>query len=123
MANFLRTTVLLAAMTAIFMTVGYFIGGSGGVMTALIIALGINLFSFWNSDKMVLRMQGARPVTPSNAPDLYRMVEGLAQNARIPTPAIYVIETDQPNAFATGRNPSNAAVAVSRGLLRSLELT
>jgi heat shock protein HtpX len=121
MANFLRTGVLIAGLTALFMAVGYFIGGTGGMVTAFVIALGLNVFSYWNSDKLVLRMQGAREIDPRSAPDLFGMVETLSRNAGIPVPRIYVIETDQPNAFATGRDPNNAAVAVSRGLLQYLE--
>ncbi len=121
MFNTLRTFALLAAMTALFMVVGYFIGGTGGMMIAFLFAAGTNLFAFWNSDKMVLRMQNAVPVERSRAPELYDMVDVLSRRAGIPTPAVYVIETDQPNAFATGRDPNNAAVAVSSGLLRQLE--
>lgn len=121
MGNFLRTTVLLAGLTALFMAVGYFIGGTNGMMIAFFVAAGTNLFAFWNSDKMVLRMQGARPVNRQSAPELYHMVDTLSQRAGIPTPAIYVIESDQPNAFATGRDPRNGAVAVSTGLLRALD--
>ncbi|GLQ54472.1 zinc metalloprotease HtpX [Devosia nitrariae] len=121
MFNALRTTVLLAAMTALFMLVGYFIGGTGGMMIAFLFAAGTNLFAYWNSDKLVLRMQNAVPVERSRAPELYDMVDILSRKAGIPTPRVYVIETDQPNAFATGRDPSNAAVAVSSGLLRHLE--
>lgn len=121
MFNALRTTVLLAAMTAIFMAVGYFIGGTGGMMIALVFAAGTNLFAFWNSDQMVLRMQNAVPVERSRVPELYDMVDTLSKRAGIPTPKVYVIQTDQPNAFATGRDPNNAAVAVSTGLLRSLD--
>jgi heat shock protein HtpX len=121
MANFLRTGVLLAALTALFMAVGYFIGGTNGMVMAFFAALVMNAIGYWNSDKMVLRMQGAHEVNPRNAPELYQMVEQLSRNAGLPTPKIYVIETEQPNAFATGRNPQNAAVAVSRGLLNYLE--
>ncbi|MEQ8598955.1 MAG: zinc metalloprotease HtpX [Devosia sp.] len=121
MFNTLRTFALLAAMTALFMVVGYFIGGTAGMMIALLFAAGTNLFAFWNSDKMVLRMQNAVPVERSRAPELYDMVDVLSRRAGIPTPAVYVIETDQPNAFATGRDPKNAAVAVSSGLLRQLD--
>ncbi|AKR57475.1 Zn-dependent protease [Devosia sp. H5989] len=121
MLNAVRTGVLLAALTALFMGVGYLIGGSSGMMIALGVAVVTNLFGYWNADKMVLRMQNAQPVDPRSAPDLYNMVEGLARNAGLPTPAIYLIHTDQPNAFATGRNPQNAAVAVSTGLLQRLE--
>jgi len=121
MFNALRTTVLLAAMTALFMVVGYFIGGTSGMMIAFLVAAGTNLFAYWNSDKMVLRMQNAVPVERSRAPELYDMVDILSRKAGIPTPKVYLIETDQPNAFATGRDPNNAAVAVSSGLLRNLE--
>ncbi|MBK1795587.1 zinc metalloprotease HtpX [Devosia sp. WQ 349] len=121
MSNTLRTFALLAGMTALFMVVGYFIGGNGGMIMALLFAAGTNIFAFWNSDKMVLRMQGAVPVERSRAPELYDMVDALSKRAGIPTPAVYVIETDQPNAFATGRDPNNAAVAVSSGLLRQLD--
>jgi heat shock protein HtpX len=117
----LRTTILLAGMTALFMTVGYFIGGTGGMMMAFVFAAATNLFAYWNSDKMVLRMQGAIPIERSQVPELYDMVDILSRKAGIPTPKVYVIETDQPNAFATGRNPQNAAVAVSTGLLRHLD--
>jgi heat shock protein HtpX len=121
MSNFFRTGVLLAGLTALFMAVGYFIGGTGGMMIAFIFALLTNLFGYWNSDKLVLRMQNAVPVERSRVPELYDMVDILARKAGIPTPAVYVINTDQPNAFATGRNPQNAAVAVSSGLLRHLD--
>ena len=121
MANTFRTFVLLAGLTALFMVVGYFIGGTGGMMIALVFAAGTNLFSYWNSDKLVLRMQDAVPVERSRVPELYDMVDTLSRRAGIPTPAVYVINSDQPNAFATGRDPQNAAVAVSTGLLRTLQ--
>ncbi|MDC9822229.1 zinc metalloprotease HtpX [Devosia sp. ZB163] len=121
MLNFLRTTVLLAALTAIFMAVGYFVGGTSGMWVAFIFAALTNLFAYWNSDKMVLRMQNAYEVDPRTQPDLYHTVEVLSQRAGVPMPRLYVINTEQPNAFATGRNPQNAAVAVSAGLLRYLE--
>ncbi|MBN9308630.1 MAG: zinc metalloprotease HtpX [Devosia sp.] len=121
MFNFLRTTVLLAALTAIFMAVGYLVGGQSGMIVAFVIAALTNLFAYWNSDKMVLRMQNAVEVDPRTQPDLYHTVAGLSQRAGIPMPRLYVIDTDQPNAFATGRDPNNAAVAVSAGLLRYLE--
>jgi heat shock protein HtpX len=120
MFNTLRTGLLLAALTAIFMTVGYLVGGSAGMTIAFGIALVTNFIGYWNADKLVLRLQNAEEVDPARAPDLYRMVEGLARNAGIPTPRVYLIHTDQPNAFATGRNPENAAVAVSAGLLQRL---
>lgn len=121
MYNALRTTVLLAGLTALFMGVGYLIGGTSGMTIAFMVALATNVFSYWNSDKLVLRMQNAEPVDRRSAPELYDMVDILAQRAGIPTPKVYLIHTDQPNAFATGRDPNNAAVAVSSGLLRSLE--
>jgi heat shock protein HtpX len=121
MFNTLRTAVLLAAMTALFMVFGYFIGGTSGMLIAFLFAAGTNIFAYWNSDKMVLRMQGAQPVERSRVPELYDMVDTLSRRAGIPTPKVYVINTDQPNAFATGRNPANAAVAVSTGLLRHLD--
>lgn len=121
MYNAFRTSVLLAGMTALFMGVGYLIGGTQGMIIALMVAVATNVFSYWNSDKMVLRMQNAEAVDPRQAPDLYAMVEDLSRRAGIPTPAVYLIHTDQPNAFATGRDPNNAAVAVSSGLLRTLE--
>jgi heat shock protein HtpX len=91
MLNFLRTTVLLAALTALFMGVGYLVGGQSGMLIAFVVAALTNLFAYWNSDKMVLRMQGARAVDPHQQPDLYRTVEALSQRAGIPTPKIYVI--------------------------------
>ncbi|QQR39131.1 zinc metalloprotease HtpX [Devosia rhizoryzae] len=121
MFNGMRTFVLLAGMTALFMVVGYFIGGTSGMFLALAFAAATNVFAFWNSDKMVLRMQNAVPVERSQAPELYDMVDVLSKRAGIPTPAVYVIQSEQPNAFATGRDPNNAAVAVSSGLLRQLQ--
>ncbi|MEO5808113.1 zinc metalloprotease HtpX [Devosia sp.] len=121
MFNTFRTTVLLAALTALFMAVGYVIGGTAGMMIAFGVALATNVIGYWNSDKLVLRMQNAVPVAQSQAPELYDMVHILSQRAGIPTPAVYLIQTDQPNAFATGRNPENAAVAVSSGLLQQLQ--
>ena len=118
--NMMKTAMLLAALTALFMGVGYLIGGSGGVVIAFVIAAGLNLFSYWNADKMVLRMHNAREVDAASAPDLYEMVGGLAARAGLPMPKVYLIESAQPNAFATGRNPENAAVAVTAGLLREL---
>ncbi|MER9231383.1 zinc metalloprotease HtpX [Mesorhizobium sp. M0622] len=118
--NTLRTAMLLAAMTALFMGVGYLIGGSGGMMIALLIAAGTNLFSYWNADKMVLSMHRAVEVDESNAPEYYAIVQGLAQRAGLPMPRTYLIDNPQPNAFATGRNPQNAAVAASTGLLQQL---
>ena len=118
--NMMKTAMLLAAMTALFMGVGYLIGGSGGMAIAFIVAAGMNLFSYWNADKLVLRMHNAREVDAASAPDLYAMVGELAARAGLPMPKVYLIESAQPNAFATGRNPENAAVAVTAGLLRDL---
>ncbi|RAZ82219.1 zinc metalloprotease HtpX [Cereibacter johrii] len=118
--GYVRTGILMAVMTALFLGVGALIGGQSGAIIALVIAAGMNLFTFWNSDRAVLSMHGAHEVDPRAAPDLYNMVRGLADRAGMPMPKLYLIETDQPNAFATGRNPENAAVAVTRGLLRAL---
>ena len=119
--NFFRTMMLLAAMTALFMGVGYLIGGAGGALFALVLAVGMNVYAWWNSDRLVLRMHNTEPVTRASAPELYRMVARLAGNAGLPMPSVYLMRTPQPNAFATGRNPDNAAVAVTEGLLRALE--
>lgn len=118
--NIIRTAMLLAFMTALFMAVGYLIGGSSGMMIAFIIAMGMNLFSYWNSDKMVLRMYNAREVDQHSAPEYYRIVRTLAKQAELPQPRVYIIDNPQPNAFATGRNPHHAAVAATTGLLQSL---
>ncbi|TPK61036.1 zinc metalloprotease HtpX [Mesorhizobium sp. B2-4-19] len=118
--NTLRTAMLIAAMTALFMGVGFLIGGSGGMMIALLIAAGTNLFSYWNADKMVLSMNRAVEVDEKNAPEYYAIVEALAKQAGLPMPRTYLIDNPQPNAFATGRNPQNAAVAASTGLLQRL---
>ncbi len=118
--NYLRTAILLAAMTALFLAVGFMIGGEAGMLFAFVLALGMNAFAYWNSDKLVLRMYGARQVDRGSAPALYGIVEQLADNAGLPMPKVYVIDNDQPNAFATGRNPDNAAVAATTGLLRRL---
>ena len=114
----MRTAMLLAAMTALFLGAGFLLGGEGGMAIALVIALATNAFAYWNADKMVLRMYGAREVDARAAPDLYGIVEQLARRAGMPMPKVYVIDNDQPNAFATGRNPENAAVAATTGLLK-----
>lgn len=119
--NYVRTMMLLAAMTALFMGVGYLIGGTGGMMIALLFAIGTNAFAYWNSDKMVLRMHNAEPATRASAPELYEMVGRLAGRAGLPMPKVYIIREDQPNAFATGRNPDNAAVAATTGILKILD--
>ena len=118
--SYFKTAILLAGMTALFLAAGYLLGGEAGLMIALIIALGMNFFAYWNSDKAVLRMYGARQVDKRTAPELYGIVERLAENAGLPMPKVFVIENDQPNAFATGRNPENASVAATTGLLRRL---
>ena len=119
--NYARTALLLAAMTGLFLAVGFLIGGQSGMMIALVIALATNLFAYWNADRMVLRMHGALEVDAASAPQLHAIVAGLAQRAQLPMPRIYLMQNDQPNAFATGRNPQNAAVAVTTGLLQRLD--
>ena len=120
MSGYVRTALLLAALTALFMVVGGLLGGRGGVVIALLVAVGMNLFAYWNADKMVLRMHNAREVDARSAPDFYRLVAQLAEQAQLPMPRVYLIDADQPNAFATGRNPANAAVAATTGLLQRL---
>lgn len=118
--NTLRTGMPLALMTGIFVAVGALIGGSSGVMIAFGMALAMNLFAYWNSDKVLLRMYGARQVDAASEPELYTMVERLAVNAGLPMPKVYIMENPQPNAFATGRNPENAAVAFTTGIMEQL---
>ncbi|MFY0733555.1 MULTISPECIES: zinc metalloprotease HtpX [Aurantimonas] len=118
--NMIKTAMLIAFMTALFMGLGFMIGGRAGMMIAFVFAAGMNLFSYWNSDKMVLKMHHAQEVDARSAPEYYRIVEGLAGRAGLPMPKVYVINNAQPNAFATGRNPENAAVAATTGLLERL---
>ena len=118
--NTLRTGMLLALMTGIFVAVGAMIGGSSGVLIAFGMALAMNLFAYWNSDKVLLRMYGARQVDASSEPEIFAMVQRLAANAQLPMPKVYIMENPQPNAFATGRNPENAAVAFTTGILEQL---
>jgi heat shock protein HtpX len=118
--GYLRTTILMAAITALFLGIGYVIGGEGGMLIAFALAAAMNLFAYWNSDRMVLSMYGAREVERHDAPGFYGIVEQLAANAELPMPRVYIIDNDQPNAFATGRNPENAAVAATTGLLDRL---
>ena len=118
--NYLRTAILLAGLTALFMGVGYLIGGANGMMIAFVVALAMNLFSYWNSDRIVLSMYDAQEVDERSAPQLYGMIRDLAARAGLPMPRVYIIENPQPNAFATGRNPQNAAVAATTGLLHLL---
>lgn len=120
MFNLMKTAILMAAITALFMAIGSFVGGRSGMMFALVIALGMNFFSYWFSDKLVLRMYNAREVDASSAPQFYRMIEELAQRAGLPMPRVYLIDEAAPNAFATGRNPQHAAVAATTGILRVL---
>ncbi len=119
--NGFKTTMLLAALTALFMALGFTIGGRGGMMIALLVAVGMNLFTYWNADKIVLSMHGAKQVDAGSAPEFHNLVAGLAQRAALPMPKVYIIDSPHPNAFATGRNPQNAAVAATTGLLDMLD--
>jgi heat shock protein HtpX len=118
--NYLRTVILLAGLTALFMGIGYLIGGASGAAIALVIAAATNLFAYWNSDRMVLSIYGAHEVDQRTAPELVSLVATLAERAGLPMPRVFLMDNPQPNAFATGRNPQNAAVAVTTGLLQSL---
>ncbi len=118
MQNTLKTTLLLASLTALIVLIGGYFGGQSGMIIAFMFAVIMNFGAYWFSDKIVLRMYRARQVDPSQAPGLYQLVERLAQKAGLPTPRVYVIPQDSPNAFATGRNPDHAVVAVTQGLLR-----
>jgi heat shock protein HtpX len=118
--NYLKTAILLAGLTALFMGVGYLIGGQAGAMLALLVAAAMNLFTYWNADKMVLSMNGAQEVDERTAPEFVGLVRELAQRAGLPMPRVYLMNNPQPNAFATGRNPENAAVAATTGLLNML---
>ncbi|WP_316151960.1 zinc metalloprotease HtpX [Cupriavidus sp. BIC8F] len=120
MFNWVKTFMLMAAITALFIVIGGMIGGRSGMMMALLLALGMNFFSYWFSDKMVLRMYNAQEVDAGSAPQFYGMVQELAQRAGLPMPRVYLINEDAPNAFATGRNPEHAAVAATTGILRVL---
>lgn len=118
--GYLKTTLLLAALTGLFIVAGYLIGGEAGMVLALVFAGVGNLFAYWNADKIVLRMYRAQPVDRRSAPGFYGIVETLVQRAGMPMPKVYIIDNPQPNAFATGRNPENAAVAATTGLLKIL---
>ena len=120
MFNLMKTAILMAAITALFMALGSLLGGQQGMLIALVVALGMNFYSYWFSDKLVLKMYNAQQVDETSAPQFYAMVRELAQRAQLPMPKVYLIEEDAPNAFATGRNPENAAVAATTGLLRVL---
>jgi heat shock protein HtpX len=121
MSNIFKTGLLLAVLTAMLVVIGGAIGGQQGMVIAFVVALAMNFFSYWFSDKMVLAMYGAQPIEESRAPALYGMVRRLATRAQIPMPRVYMIAGDTPNAFATGRNPEHAAIAVTEGILRILD--
>ena len=118
MTSIFKTTILLGALTGLLMIIGGLAGGRHGVQIALIIAVAMNFFSYWFSDKMVLAAYGAKPIDASSAPEVFAIVQELAHQAHIPMPRLYLIDSDTPNAFATGRNPNHAAVAVTRGIMR-----
>ncbi len=120
MFNLAKTAILMAVITALFIFVGGVLGGGQGLIIAFLLAVGMNFYSYWNSDKMVLKMVGANPVHETNYPKYYQMVRELSQKAGLPMPKVYIIEEDAPNAFATGRNPENAAVAATTGILSIL---
>jgi heat shock protein HtpX len=120
MYNIMKTAILMAAITALFVVIGSMLGGKQGMVLALLFALGMNFFSYWFSDKMVLSMYNAQEVDASSAPQFYAMVQELAQRAGLPMPRVYLIDEDAPNAFATGRSPEHAAVAATTGILRVL---
>lgn len=118
--NKFRVGLLLAALTGLFLAVGFLLGGEAGMVFAFVLAVGMNVFAYWNADKVVLRMYGARQVSRNDSPEFYAMVEQLAHRAGLPMPKVYIIDTEQPNAFATGRNPENAALAATKGIMRLL---
>ena len=118
--NSLKTAVLLGALTGLLVLIGGYVGGQNGMLIAFLFAMGMNFFSYWFSDKIVLRMYQAQEVTPQQAPELHRMVQDLAMKAGLPMPRVYIIPGDTPNAFATGRNEKHAVVAVTEGILRIL---
>ncbi len=118
--NGLKTMLLMVTLTLMLVAIGGILGGKSGMTFALIMAFGMNFITYWFSDKIVLRMYGARPVSESDAPELYSIVKRLSQKAGLPMPKVYIINQDQPNAFATGRNPQNGVVAVTTGIMRIL---
>jgi heat shock protein HtpX len=120
MFNLMKTAILMAAITALFMAIGGMIGGRAGMMIALLVAVGMNFYSYWFSDQMVLKMYNAREVDATSAPRYYAMVQELAQRAQLPMPRVYLINENAPNAFATGRDPQHAAVAATTGILNIL---
>jgi heat shock protein HtpX len=119
--NSLKTVVLLGSLTGLLLVFGRLFGGQSGMVIALVLAAAMNFFAYWFSDKVVLAMHGAKPVTREQAPELYAIMEGLTAHAGIPMPRLYVVQADAPNAFATGRNPQHAAVAVTTGIMRLLD--
>ena len=120
LGNWLKTTILMAAIVALFGAIGSYLGGANGMLLALLFGGAMNFFAYWFSDKMVLRMYNAQEVDETSAPQFYAMVRELAQRAGLPMPRVYLIDEAQPNAFATGRNPENAAVAATTGILNLL---
>ena len=120
MKNMLKTTVLLAALTGLLILIGDYFGGTGGMIIAFLFAVILNFGSYWYSDKIVLKMYGAREVTPAESPNLHRIVDGLAMKAQLPKPKVYIVESGMPNAFATGRDPKHATVSVTTGILNLL---
>lgn len=121
MTSMIKTGMLMAALTAVFMVAGQLLGGNSGMMFALVMAIGMNFFAYWYSDTMALKMSGAREVSPAEAKELHTTVAMLASRAGLPKPRVYIIHQDTPNAFATGRNPEHAAVAVTTGLMNILK--
>ena len=119
--NTVKTFMLMAALTALFLVGGQLLGGQQGMVIALVMALGLNFFAYWNSDKVALAMNRAKMVSPEEAPELHRIVENLASRAGLPKPKVYVVNNQTPNAFATGRNPEHSAVAVTNGLLQLMD--
>ena len=121
MGNQVRTTILLAVMTALILWIGQIMGGRQGMTIALLLAAGMNFFSYWYSDKIVLKMYRAQEVDRTQAPELYEIVQTLSGKAGLPMPKLFVVPSEAPNAFATGRNPEHAVVAVTRGLLSIMD--
>jgi len=121
MANLIKTGFLMAAMTGLFLVVGFLVGGTGGMAIAFLFAAGANLFAYWNSDKMVLSMYGAKPQDETTAPELVHLIQQLSSRAGLPMPKVYIVDNPQPNAFATGRDPEHAAVCVTTGLLQRVD--
>jgi heat shock protein HtpX len=119
--NTVKTTLLLGALTGLFLLIGAAIGGSTGMVVALVLAIAMNMGAWWFSDKLALKFSGARAVAPEEMPELHRMVETLAVRAGVPKPALYVIDSPMPNAFATGRSPNKGAVAVTTGIMQALD--